>query len=257
MSAVCIPFLRDIDGVWTFVWENYHDKAYSWRTHLKNHYQVRPDKELHGNELASARGRFKLGKQRFNHQEARIVYKAALQSLTFLPDASVMTVASQPNSELFGNTRLEASLYGLLQRLRTKFEREHKNGLIFFDDGHDEYRLLYRKARVTLETGSAFGVWNDGSRTKNLPLDMFTKDGNIKVSRNSQFTQIADLVAYAATVKLRAGTGAMTEWQKAHGFESLYDDLPGDILNVHVSNTGDGIKRLPEYKTAERALPAV
>lgn len=238
--------LRRVGGDWTFVWENFHDYADAWRTGLLTNKSVRPEKELHGNELASGRGRFKTGKGRFSHAEARQVYGEALRTLAFLPDASVMTVAAQPKSELYGNTRPEASLYALLQRIRTQFTHENKNGLIFFDDGHDEYRLLYRKARKILETGSAFGTWEDGQRTKNLPLDMFTKDGNTKVSRISQLIQMADLVAYAATVKLRAEAGTMIPWQAAHAFDSLYDELPAAVLNTRVSTSGDGIKRLPE-----------
>jgi len=71
---------------------------------------------------------------------------------------------------------LEVLLYALLQRMRTACNRSRRNGIVFFDEGHGEYRKLYRRARVFLPTGSMFGGWRGGAQTQNMPLDNFTKD---------------------------------------------------------------------------------
>jgi hypothetical protein len=120
------------------------------------------------------------------------------------------------------------------------------NGLVFFDEGHPEYRKLYRQAQVYLPTGSRFGGWASGFFPKNLPLDMFTKDGNSKTSKHCYFTQAADLVAYSAFLKIKAEEGALTDWQAKYRLGTLHDELPKKVRNVQAQNKAphDGIVRL-------------
>ena len=118
--------------------------------------------------------------------------------------------------------------------------------MVFFDQGHPEYRKLYRHAQVYLGTGSRKGLWESGRATKNLPLDMFVKDGNEKNSSLCYFTQVADLIAYAAFLKRKNEEGELTDWQSENDLGSLYDEIPKTVLNTHVQRFGknDAIVRL-------------
>jgi hypothetical protein len=101
--------------------------------------------------------------------------------------------------------------------------RAERIGLVFFDEGHGEYRTLYRRARVFLSTGSERGDWGAGKGTKNLPLplDNFTKDANTKESEHCFFIQ---LKGNGANVKGRgglAGRGSLcTSAGRVHGHPS-------------------------------------
>jgi hypothetical protein len=146
---------------------------------------------------------------------------------------------------LYGRTRLEAALYALLQRMRMQSLKRQVNAMTFFDQGHPEYRKLYRQAQVYLPTGSnKSGGWDEGRTTKSLPLDMFFKDANEKNSKNCHFTQIADLVAYAAFLKIKSEKGELEPWQAQYKLGTLFDEIPRSCLNLNVSATRDGIKRL-------------
>jgi len=164
----------------------------------------------------------------------------------FLPDESVLTVAYKSGGKpLYGKTQLEAAMYALFQRMRRQCQARQTNALVFFDGGHPEYRKLYRQAQVYLPTGSSIGNWGGSSGSANLPLDMFTKDGNEKDSKHCQFTQLADLIAFSAFLKLKNERNGLEPWQAAYSLGNLYDSLPLRIVNRKAtSKHTDGIVRL-------------
>lgn len=232
MSAVAIPFLRNIEGTWMVVWEDHHTNARDWRRRAKSNFRIPATKELKGSTLSAGRSRYKDGKHQFGRQEANRVYRGLLSDLEFLPDASIISVTGTRASNLFGHTKLEALLYALLQRMRTACHKQNRTGLVFFDEGHGEYRKLFRRAQVYLPTGSSMGGWGTGEFSKNLPLDNFTKDGNTKDSRYSYYIQLADLVTYAAFSKRKAEVKALSPWQEALDLGTLYDAIPMRVLNT-------------------------
>lgn len=245
VTAICVPFLRCVNGQWTFVWNEFLNRAKVWRRGLRATTGVPATKELHGVKLASGRGNFYLGKHNFSKPRARGVYRRAPQTMDFLPPASVMSCCATRGRYLYGNERLEAAMYALFQRMRKKCELNQTNAITFFDQGHPEYRRLYRKAQVYLPTGSRFGAWASGA-SANLPLDMFTKDANEKDSRHCYFTQAADLVAYSAFLKIKGERRELEPWQALYSWETAYDDAPSAVLNTRASYASpcDAIVRL-------------
>jgi len=247
VTAITIPFLRHEGINWNIVWPDYLDAAKQWRRNIKKNLYIPATKELHGIKLASGRGRYRLGKWQFDKARASSVYRQILRSINFFPDASIISVAVHRGAKnLYGRSRLEAALYALLQRMRTQCNSRQTNAIVFFDEGHPEYRKLYRQAQVYLPTGSRLGNWAGGLFSKNMPLDMFTKDGNDKPSRHCYFTQIADLVAYAAFLKIKSERNALTSWQAKYKLDSLYDEVPIRMRNVAAQSKAprDAIVRL-------------
>jgi hypothetical protein len=147
-------------------------------------------------------------------------------------------------SYLYGNERLEAALYALFQRMRRQCNARDVNAFVFFDQGHPEYRKLYRQAQVYLPTGSMLGGWPGA--TRNMPLDMFVKDANEKNSKHCQFTQLVDLIAYAAFLKIKGENGVLEPWQAQYSYGNIYDSIPVQYLNDRASFAPprDGIVRL-------------
>jgi hypothetical protein len=245
MSAITVPFLRQVEGEWLIRWEEYFDKALAWRRVLQDEFEIPLAKDLNGSKLAAGRGRYFQGKHQLGSRVGCRVMVQALGGTSFLPDASIISVVGTRESKLYGHTRLEAVLYALLQRMRTACEKAKRLGMVFFDEGHGEYRTLYHKARKALPTGSDRGVWAGGSRSRDLPLANFVKDANIKKSQHSQFIQIADLVAYACLARSRSEVGRLTSWQEANVLGSLYDSIPERVLNRKASRWDpQGIVRL-------------
>lgn len=235
LCSVAFPFLRTAADGWHAVWDENYEHIRTWRRHAKDAHGIPLSKELHGQKLASGRGRYLEGKHQLSRSRAAAAYVDLLQRLSFLPPLSIIGVVGNKSSKLYDGKKLQALLLALFQRMRTFCEKSSRIGFVFFDEGHGEYRKLYRRARRFLPTGSSQGGWESGSATKNMPLDNFTKDANIKQSQHSNLIQIADLVAYALRLKIAGEQGTLAPWQKALGMEQMYDQIPRPVLNIYAS----------------------
>lgn len=245
IACINIPTATFKAGGSSVEWQSYYDSTVTWRRELKAAFNVPINKELKGSKIATGRNFYDGGRGRIHGRRAFQLYSFALEALHFLPDASVFSVISERGYQLFGHTRLEATLYALFQRMQSQCRAKDQVSLIFFDEGHMEYRRMFRRACTHLPTGSMQGEWSEGAATKNIPLDRAIKDVNFKDSKQSPFVQIADLIAYATILKLKAETGTLTERERDLGFGSIFDHIPRPILNVMVDlKKRDGIKRL-------------
>lgn len=244
-TAIRVPFLRQLEGVWQIVWPNHLNQSKAWRKQIKEALDIPVTKELHGHKLAAGRGNFLKGKYNFHRPQAAKAYRAILSNLPFLPDEGILSASASRGKFLYGHDRLEAAMYALFQRMRTQCSKNNRNAIAFFDQGHPEYRKLYRQAQVYLATGSKLGGWLGGA-SKNMPLDMFTKDANEKNSKHCYFTQAADIIAYAAFLKLKGEQGTLEAWQSGQNLGTLYDAIPISKINTKVSTIApkDGIVRL-------------
>jgi hypothetical protein len=239
VSAVAVPFLRNIDGVWQITWPAHLSAAKEWRGRLSRELKIPTTKELHGTKLAGGRGNYVYGKRQIPTSEIPSYYRKILGDIDFLPPESVITVTGTRGREMYGHARLERVMYALFQRMRRQCQSRNVNAMVFFDEGHPEYRTLYRRAMKHLPTGSMFGEQRD------LPLDMFVKDGNSKNSKLCHFTQLADLIAYAAFLKVRAEMGHLEPHRVAAGLGTLFDALPVGVRNMKAAGQADdGIVRL-------------
>lgn len=246
MSAISVPFLRQYDGTWTLAWEDHFKNIREWRRELRRQHGIPVAKELKGTKLVAGRGRYATGKHQLSPMAGVAAYRWALLNIGFLQPASIISVCGRKSSQLYGHSRLEAVLYALLQRMRTAMEKAHRNAFVFFDEGHGEYRTLYRKAQVFLPTGSNLGDWGGGQTAKNLPLAMFTKDANIKQSDHCFVTQLADLLSFAVLAKVRHENGKLPVPQHSLSTHTLYDSVPASVLNLKAATEDPlrGIKRL-------------
>ena len=237
-TAVRVPLLKSVAEDWTFVWPEYLDKADQWRKTLAKSHDIRRYTELHAFKIINRKDLMHKTNRNLSVEEAFNLYSDAVKQISFLPKNSIVTVAAAPNAQIFGKKGIEACLIGLFQRLRTHCysKDEQTNGLMFFDEGHDEYTSYYRRACKYLPTGSSYG------EPRNLPLDMFVKDGNIKKSHQSLFIQIADLVSYAALQKLRHEANLLNAKRVERNHHTLYDLVNPAVINFAASTKRkDGI----------------
>jgi hypothetical protein len=226
-------------------WQSYFGEAKAWRHALRDQFGIPVAKELKGSKLATGRNSYDMGKGPIYGRRAIEAYHFALSSLEFLPNSSVFSVYTASGYNIYGNRKLEASLYAMFQRLQRQMSEYRTKIFVFFDEGHHEYRTLFRRACVHLPTGSAQGAWAGGQKSKSIPMTCTIEDANFKDSRSSWFIQIADLVAYATLVKARGEMGSLSEKEIRLGSAALHDSIPRRILNTNVVRSGDdGIVRL-------------
>jgi hypothetical protein len=147
-------------------WDRYLDGAKAWRKALRKDFGVPIKKELKGSKIATGRNSYGPHGTRVGGQEAFDLYKSALGSLTFLRDGSIFSVYATRGIHLYGHRKTQAALYALFQRMQKHCDGWLCNSLVFFDEGHAEYRSLFRKACVYLPTGSKLGGWEGGNRRR-------------------------------------------------------------------------------------------
>lgn len=239
VTAVAVPLLRKVDNLWRVAWPDYLAAAKNWRRRVAENQKIPVSKELHGWKLVSGRGNYLYGNRKLPLEQAADTYKAILGAVDFVPPSSVITVTGVRGRKLYGHERLERVMHALFQRMRRQCvdNARYVNGMVFFDEGHPEYRALYRRSTVNLMTGSFFGP------ARNLPLDMFVEDGNFKNSKHCLFTQLADLISYAALAKVRHERGILDPDQEALGIHTVYNGVPGGIKNLKAGGK-DGIVRI-------------
>lgn len=232
-TCVRVPFLvPKKGGGWSFVWDDYLKQATLWRRNLSANHSICFREELHGYQILGRKGQYHKTWRNLTPDEAVAVYADALKTLTWLPDNSIMSSYATDQSELMGHKGIFACLFGLFQRIRNQCGIERTNGMMFFDEGHKSYIRLYRMALKYLPTGSKFGGWHDGKLAKNMPLTMFPKDANIKHSDLSYFMQVADLIAYAARLKLEHERGQLSAKRTDRGHHLIYNSVPRAKLNL-------------------------
>jgi hypothetical protein len=244
ISCIAVPTLVSRPLGLRIEWDRYLDGAKAWRRNLRNQFGVPVRKELKGSRLATGHNSYGPHGSRVSGELARGIYQSALATLTFLPLGSIFSVYAVRGAELYGHRKTEAALYALFQRMRSHCNAWKCNALLFFDEGHDEYRTMYRKACVYLPTGSKQGRWEDGKPTKDLRFDTAIKDANFKNSKTSHFIQIADLVAYATLQKARKELGRLSDREVGWRWGDIHDAIPREHLNLDVSDRKDGIVAL-------------
>ena len=240
VSAVRVPFLKPNPTGWDFVWQDHLDYATRWRKNLSTNHDIRARAEIHTSQLLATKGLYKKGRTNLSWREACSLVADAVKTVDFLPPHSITTAYATADGSLMGHKGIKAALFALFQRIRKQCG-SHTNGLLFFDDGHPEYIHYYRAATKYLPTGSSRGGWDSGA-TKNLPLDMFPKDANMKASDKSLFLQIADLAVVTARLKIQQERGELNAKRVKRGHHLLFDEFAPHACNVAASGKrADGI----------------
>lgn len=232
ISCLRIPTLALNNRHYEIVWDDQLAAIKAWRKRLYDEFNVPINKELKGSKIASGRNRYNGGSSSLSGKTARDMYALALTSLDCLPSNSIFSVSVHRDRHLYGHTRLEAALLAALQRVQRQCEAEAVSTLLFCDEGHAEYRTLFRKFCRHLPTGSDRGCWGTGETTRNMPLTAAIKDMNFKDSKWSHFIQIADLVSYATLMKVKKEQETLSAKDIDFGSGELHDCIPRSVLNT-------------------------
>ena len=98
-----------------------------------------------------------------------------------------------------------ASLDRLLNRINTSVAAANRHAFLIFDEGREEMvARLYHRLRGRNPVPSKYDVWEDGERTKDIPIEKVIGGPAFRSSHSDYLLQMADLIAHAL---LQAGGG--------------------------------------------------
>jgi hypothetical protein len=170
-------------------WQRGFAMIRDWRRSLKHRSGVLIYKELHATDLVAGRGR--LGDRIVPKGRRVAIFKEGLQLVTQLPGAALINA-------VFAKDDDDTAYEWLLNRVNRTMKAWKTHAILFWDQGKEaQYRRLTRKMRVRNPIPSAFGQWETGTITKNIPAERILEDPVFKDSRQSYMIQLTDFCAFA------------------------------------------------------------
>ena len=169
-------YVRTALGVDAEQWNDLFQDILAWRLELQDRCAVPTGRELHACDLLAGRG--KLAREgdadrRLSPEQGAEVFSAGLRRIEdaarSIGGVEVINVCLR-KSNVRGYERV--SLDRLLNRSNTSVEAMGRHAFLIFDEGKEEMvTRLYRSLRSRNPVPRRFEVWEDGERTRNIPIE--------------------------------------------------------------------------------------
>ena len=195
-------YVRTALGVDAERWNDLFQDIHAWRLELQGRYAVPTGRELHACDLLAGRG--KLAREgnadrRLTPEQGAEVFTGGLRRIE---DAARTTGGVEVvnvclrKSDVKGYERV--SLDRLLNRINTSVETMGRHAFLIFDEGKEEMvTRLYRRLRSRNPVPSRYEAWEDGERTRNIPIERVIGGPAFRSSHSDYLLQMADLIAHA------------------------------------------------------------
>jgi hypothetical protein len=191
-------------------WASVFQKVKAFREELRRDHGIHLSHELHAWKFAAGKGQIS-DAPIYKPERAEIFRKV----LRFVSDSKCFAIASSCNrNEQYAFERL-------VNRINRTAEARGAQVLLIFDEGEQvEITRRIRRLRVHNPIPSNRLTWDDGKRTRNIPLSNVAEDPVFKDSKQSYFIQLADFCAYAL---LRME--CPIESRSVLGYDTMYEEL--------------------------------
>ena len=224
-----IHYVRSAVGVDAERWNDLYRRVFDWRMRLQEQCAVPLDRELDAGDLLSGRGMLAHccgADHNLTPEHGTQIFLDGLRVIETAAKAvggvDVINVCLRKQDV----KRYErVSLDRLLNRINTSVAAAERHAFLIFPAGTDEAAAhLYHRLRSRNRVPSRYEAWEDGERTKDIPIDRVI-GGPVFRSRGSDYMlQMAGLVAHALLEREQPSSG-MEERGVARGFYVLHRAL--------------------------------
>ena len=195
-------YVRSALGVDAERWNELSNDIHEWRVELRDRYGIPIERELHACCLLLGRGRLARSSsadRRLTPRQGAEIFTAGLRGIESSARTSggieVINVCLR-KPDVRGYERV--SLDRLLNRVNTSVASAERYAFLIFDEGSEEMVTeLYQRLRGRNHVPSRFDAWEDGERTKNIPLERIIGGPAFRDSASDHLLQITDLIAHA------------------------------------------------------------
>ena len=195
-------YVRTALGVDAERWNDLHRRVCDWRIELRDRYAVPTDRELHACDLLAGRG--KLVRQgntdrRLAPEQGAEIFTEGLRvvedAARTIGGVEIVNVCLR-KPDVKGYER--ASLDRLLNRINTSVAAANRHAFLIFDEGREEMvASLCRRLRSRNPVPSKYEAWEDGERTRDIPIERVIGGPAFRSSHSDNLLQMADLIAHA------------------------------------------------------------
>ena len=195
-------YVRSALGVDAEKWNELFADIYAWRVELRDRYGIPIARELHASDLLAGRGLLAQNGDTNERVSPRRGAEVFLGGLSRLEDAAksiggvevINVCLHKPESRRYEQTSLDR----LLTRIDTSVASAGRHSFLIFDEGREEMvSSLYRRLKVRNHVPSRYELWEDGGKTRNMPIERVIGGPAFRSSEGDHFLQMADFMAHA------------------------------------------------------------
>ena len=195
-------YVRTALGVDAERWNELHARIIDWRLRLEERYSVPADRELHACDLLAGRGKLaRVGNadRRLSPERGAEIFAGGLRVVEDAArDIGGVEVVNVCLHKPDMRAHERASLDRLLNRINTSVAAADRHAFLIFDEGREDMvARLYRRLRSRNPVPSRYEAWEDGGRTKDIPIERVIGGPSFRSSHSDHLLQMADLIAHA------------------------------------------------------------
>ena len=241
-TPVLRPPALGVDGE---SWNQLFEVIHAWRVELQEQYGIPFARELHACDLLAGRGL--LAKNGTNSERVSVEQGAQvfLEGLRRLEEAlqenlggiEVINVClHKPESRRYE----QASLNRLLNRINTSVASANRHAFLIFDEGKEEMiARLYGRLKVRNHAPSRYDFWEDGEKTRNIPIEQVIGGPAFRNSKYDYLLQMANFIAHALLKQEETPVSRVED----HGIDEAFSILDKALNRQAARRDAQGVVR--------------
>ena len=195
-------YVRSALGVDAERWNDLFADVQEWRKELRESYGIPPDRELHACDLLAGRGMLARNggtSERLSPGQGAEVFRDGLRRIE---DAASSIGGVEVINVCLRKQEVKAyekvSLDRLLNRINASVKAASRHAFLIFDEGKERMiTRAYRRLRTFNPVPSRYERWEEGDRTRNIPVENVIGGPAFRSSDSDHLLQMADLIAHA------------------------------------------------------------
>ena len=195
-------YVRSALGVNAERWNELFADIEEWRRELRESYGIPPDRELHACDLLAGRGMLAHNggsNERLAPSQGAEVFREGLRRIEgaarTIDGVEVVNVCLRKHDV---KAYEQVSLDRLLNRINASVKAAGRQAFLIFDEGKERMiTRAYRRLRIFNPVPSRYERWEEGERTRNIPVENVIGGPAFRSSDGDHMLQMADLVAHA------------------------------------------------------------
>ena len=195
-------YVRSALGVNAERWNAMHSAVQSWRTAMAGDYNVPTRREMRASDLLAVRGRgvrIDNTGRRLTPEQGADIFMGGLRVIEgaahIRGGIEIINVCLR-KAEAKEYERV--SLDRLLNRINSSVTADRRYAhLVFDDDGEWMVEQFYDRLRERNPVPSRYEVWENGGRTKDIPIERIIGGPTFRSSQDDDLLLMADIIAHA------------------------------------------------------------
>ena len=195
-------YVRSALGVDAERWNDLFGNIQEWRRELSESHGIPQDRELHACDLLAGRGMLARNggaNERLAPRRGAEVFTDGLRRIedaaSNIGGVEVINVClRKPDVRAYEKVSLDR----LLNRINASVKAAGRHAFLLFDEGKERMiTRVYRRLRIFNPVPSQYERWEEGERTRNIPVERVIGGPAFRSSDSDYLLQMADFIAHA------------------------------------------------------------